>query len=407
MKRRHFIQGVLSASLPLVLPSFGAEEMFGVFDFGLTSDEEARAAQLHKDCTVVDLMFQGPTGYRSLGGGLLAKSQAAWQADPSPEVFIGALQEVIELAMGGKLPDYMDVWRRSGLQVTNLQVVGDVRDEAHKARVAEIENYPDYDLVTDFEGLRAALASQRYCSFLNYQMIPESVDDPSWFGLARAAGIRMIGLTYNEDNQLGGGCTGDNVGLTQLGRESIEAMNDQGIVVDTAHAGEKTTIEACNASKKPVISSHNVAAGVFDHYRNKSDDAMKALADTGGLCGVVTVPAFLADQTTGTVDMNHVLDHLDYMVDLIGIDHVGVGTDWPMQLPRWVLEVGGPMHVWAESVGHEITPEAGLDINVSGFDDYRDWPNITRGLVKRGYSDSEVEKILGGNALRVLKEVWI
>ena len=152
----------------------------------------------------------------------------------------------------------------------------------------------------------------------------------------------------------------------------------------------------------PVIASHSCAQGVYAHPRGKSDEELRAIAASGGVIGVVTVPFFLAKLEEASIGTW--LDHVDYIADLVGWEHVGVGTDWPMAGPKWTMERLGD---FASETGFD--PDAhgtsGVTQNLAGFDDYRDFPNLTRGLVARGYSDEQVRAILGGNALRVFTEV--
>ena len=378
---------------------------FGRFDFGLSAAEEARAARLHRESTVIDLMFQGPCGYRSLGGELLAAEQRHWTQTSSGDVFVASMQRIIALAAEGKLPDYERIWRESGLTGSNLQIISDHRAGDHAARLSELGgNGPWYGQARRPADFREAKRAGRSVSFLNYQFIPSTVADLEWFDEAAALGVRMAGLTYNHANQIGAGCTSVDNGLTAFGREVVRRMNTVGITVDVAHAGRQTTLDACRWSTVPVVASHAGAKAVFGHDRNKSDDEIRALADCGGLIGVPTVPMFMTVDLPGRVEL--MFDHIDHIANLVGIDALAIGTDWPMQLPRWVSERGGPFERWCIDMGFDSNSLERLDLNFVGFDDYRDWPAITRGLVRRGYTDEEIAKIIGGNALRVMDATW-
>lgn len=187
---------------------------------------------------------------------------------------------------------------------------------------------------------------------------------------------------------------------TQLAR-AIGLMNELGIIVDTGHCGRQTTLDACALSKKPVVASHTAARGVFDCDRGKSDEEMRRLADTGGVIGLVTNPQFLGPGRD--VDMWTWLDHVDYIVNLVGWQHAAIGTDWPMPLPKSALQKAHARFV--EESGWPVSDATIFTNNLVGFDDYRDLPNITRGLVKKGYSDEQIKGILGENFLRVFQEV--
>ncbi len=189
-------------------------------------------------------------------------------------------------------------------------------------------------------------------------------------------GLRSLGLTWNQRNSIAEG-VGDCVsggGLTTFGRELIAEMNKLGVIIDVSHLSIPGFWDVLKFSKKPIIASHSNARAVCDHQRNLYDDQLKALAENGGVTGMNFCLPFVKSDTPVTVD--DMLDHVDYIVNLIGPDHVGIGSDFD---------------------GISEAPQ-GLD-NVSLL------PNFTHGLVERGYSDEDIIKILGGNYLRVLKEV--
>ena len=211
----------------------------------------------------------------------------------------------------------------------------------------------------------------------------------------------MIGLTYNWQNYVGSGCTDrSDGGVTDFGARFIRRMNELGIVVDTAHSGRRTTLDACSISSRPVIASHTSADAVSPHDRAKSDRELRALAGTGGVIGVVAVPFFLSTGRDVTIDA--MLDHIDYIANLVGWQHVAIGTDWPLQMTKGALSRIGEME---RQYGFRPEHRVSWTTNLIGFDDYRDFPNITRGLVKRGYTDEQVRGILGENFLRVVDDV--
>ena len=143
---------------------------------------------------------------------------------------------------------------------------------------------------------------------------------------------------------------------------------------------------------------------MFHHARGKTDEALKAIAETGGVIGVLCVPAFVTDAATPTIE--HMLDHVDYIANLVGWQHVGIGTDWPNTAHEEVLRsILDPTAAANKDLGFREEDRLDVTVNLVGFDDVRDFPNITRGLVKRGYSDERVRGILGENALRVFSDV--
>jgi membrane dipeptidase len=128
---------------------------------------------------------------------------------------------------------------------------------------------------------------------------------------------------------------------------------------------------------------------------------LRALAGTGGVIGIVTVPFFLGKGPSVTI--NAMLDHIEYVAEIAGVDHVAIGTDWPMQLPEWMLD--DLLQPLFADTGFRPEDELVATQQLIGFDDYRDFPNITRGLVARGWSDEDVAKVLGGNFVRVMEAV--
>jgi len=182
----------------------------------------------------------------------------------------------------------------------------------------------------------------------------------------------------------------------------VEKLNDIDLIVDTSHCGRQTTLDACLFSKAPVTANHTLASMVYNHDRGKSDEELRAVADTGGVIGVVAVPFFMKPPGQ-RADMNNMLDHIDYIVNKVGWQHVGIGCDWPFMLTNEVAQatIGDSF----SSMGFRA--EHGVDISMylDGYEDARDFINITRGLVSRGYEDEAISGILGGNFVRVFEEV--
>jgi membrane dipeptidase len=209
----------------------------------------------------------------------------------------------------------------------------------------------------------------------------------------------MCQLTYNASDEVGTGWT-DPVdrGLSPFGEEVVARLNELGIVVCVSHTSHRTTLDACRRSTAPVVASHSFAQGRHAHARGRSDDAIRAIADTGGVVGVCAIPHFLAPGPGATIEA--LLGHVEYIADLVGWRHVAIGTDWPMQAPKAVLRrvFGAWFPGEAETTDFTAT--------LVGFDGYEDLPNVTRGLVRRGWGDEAICGLLGGNALRVLEAVW-
>jgi membrane dipeptidase len=248
-------------------------------------------------------------------------------------------------------------------------------------------------------GLDSIQASQKLGIIFGLQTGSVVGTDMARWTVAHKLGVRIAQLTYNERNLLGDGCMeADDRGLTSFGRQSIQEMNRLGICVDLSHSGERTSLQATAFSTKAVIYSHSNPQALGPSRRNITDEQMKEMASTGGVMGI-TPHSMLCHRVAGvrpTID--DMLDMIDYAIDLVGIDHVGVGSDvfesfsklsWERTTKRW-YPTG---FIW-ETMAAE------------GFSKVSEWPNLTRGLVARGYADDDIAKVLGGNWLRVFQGVW-
>jgi len=210
----------------------------------------------------------------------------------------------------------------------------------------------------------------------------------------------MALLVFNTRNYVGDGCgERTNAGLSYLGLELVEKMNELGMLIDLSHCGVQTTLDAIEASKDPVFCNHVGARALYPTMKRlKTDQELLALAKKGGLAGVSAIPNQLSGNAEqGIEDM---LNHIDYFVNLIGVDHVAIGLDI-------VFGDHVEYHRRAAKTTFKLSYIGqGLEAPyMYGIESPEEWPNITRGLVARGYSDDDITKILGGNALRLIKEV--
>jgi membrane dipeptidase len=380
---------------------------FGSFDFGLAAEDEARARALHESAIVVDMLCQGPCGHRAFRpewddeiraylatGGNVADGWNYVSELPIRHALAGTDGGVLE-----------ECWRSSGVTAgTRERDFVSVRDILGSLAIAnaQFEQLPWFRRALSGEDIQAAKRDGQVAGFVNSQDTVGFGTDLTLLEDARALGLCMLQLTYNSQNFVGTGCTERiDSGLSNFGVRLVERSNDLGVLVDTSHCGRQTTLDACNVSRRPVVASHTSAASLYEVDRAKSDEELKAIAATGGVVGVYAVPFFLGAGKHVTVAA--LLDHVDYFVQLVGWEHVGIGTDWPLQMSQWALEhVAQP---WTQVFG--FRPEHNVDSmqTLVGFDDYRDYPNITRGLVARGYPDEQIRGILGENFCRVFDEV--
>ena len=191
----------------------------------------------------------------------------------------------------------------------------------------------------------------------------------------RNRGVVYMTLCHNGNNQLCGSArfNDEGLGVNAFGEQVIKEMNRVGMMVDISHAGEQTFYDALNISSKPIVASHSSARALCNHPRNLTDDQLKALADKGGVAQVTLYSGFLKEQGMATIQ--DAIDHLNYMVNIMGIEHVGIGTDFDG------------------------------DGGITGCASASELINFTRCLLKERYSEEDIRRIWGGNFLRVMEEV--
>jgi membrane dipeptidase len=211
--------------------------------------------------------------------------------------------------------------------------------------------------------------------------------------------VRVVQLCYNTQNLVGTGCYERDGGLSDFGREVITEMNRVGIMVDLSHVGGKTSSEAIAFSKKPVCYSHCLPSGLKEHPRNKSDAQLKEIADAGGFVGVTMFAPFLKRGIDATIE--DYIEAIDYVVNLIGEDAVGIGTDftqgYSVDFFDWLTHDKGR---------YRRLTNFGKVVNPEGIRTIGEFPNLTAAMERAGWSEARIRKIMGGNWLRVFKEVW-
>jgi len=211
-----------------------------------------------------------------------------------------------------------------------------------------------------------------------------TADDVAGF---HALGQRLSQLTYNGSNRLGCGCwERRDTGLKPYGAEIVAAMNRVGMAVDVSHCSDRTCLDTFAASHKPVLITHSNCRALANHPRCKSDAVIRAMAAGGGVMGITAVAAFVSPRRPATVD--DVLNHFDRVARLVGVEHVGLGSD---------LDVDAV---------DPLTGRVRAQYDVRGLTPARRVFDLTEGLIRRGYSDGAIELILGGNFRRALTEIW-
>jgi membrane dipeptidase len=225
---------------------------------------------------------------------------------------------------------------------------------------------------------------------------------PADVALFHGLGQRVSQLTYNSRNLIGNGSTERrDEGISDFGAAIIERMNAVGMAVDVSHCGDRTTLDAFELSKKPVLITHsNCRVLANGHPRDKSDEAILAVKKSGSVMGITGVRMFVRDREPTTIE--HALDHFDHVRRLIGSEHLGVGSD---------IDLHGyddmpPDQNARLRAGYKGSYGFREKIDIEGLDHPKRMFDLTEGLIRRKYSDAEIEGILGGNFRRVLTAIW-
>jgi membrane dipeptidase len=249
--------------------------------------------------------------------------------------------------------------------------------------------------------VQAAKSEHRVGIIYGFQNGSPFEDELDFVALFARLGIRIVQPAYMTQSLIGSGCLEPrDSGLSAFGRDVVRELNECGVAVDLSHCGPLTTLEAIEASSKPVLFTHANARALVDNPRNKSDEALLALAAKGGVVGAVAFRSFLAPSSREAT-LDDLLDQVDYLVELLGPDHVGIGTDFTEGRPEGFLE-----RAFGRNAPSGVTPDWPW-VGPVGFRTVDEFPNVTAGLLARGHDEVTVRKIVGGNFLRVLEEAWM
>lgn len=311
------------------------------------------------------------------------------------------------------LPEYLDWWRAGGataIAPTIMGMSGDARSGfASLGRWHRyIREHDDCLLVRLAADIETAKADGKLGLILHTQGTAIVEDDLDLLDAYQAAGLRIVQLCYNTRNIIGDGAgERTDAGLSHFGLKFVERLNALGMIVDCAHTGHRTSLDAASVSTAPVIISHANARAVHDNARNIDDELIRAVAGTQGVVGTVGFPAFL--KASGQPTLDEFIDDIAYKADLVGIDHVGIGIDYyqgqhPIEdddeaLARYERMVLAGL--WRPS---EYPPPPYRF--PAGIETPRTLPQLTYQLVKRGFREDEVRKVLGLNWMRVYRAVW-
>lgn len=375
---------------------------------GSSVSTSERADALHRRAIVVDTAYSGPTLHLP---DLVARANDRWERGDDPEQIAADLDRDTNEALRTRSDArarFAEDLAASGVTIGAVTVGGAgwtfhaaVRDIA--AWRARFDHLPEVVVpVLGPSQVAGVKAAARLGVVLQFQNATHFDDDLRNVDVFHGLGVRIVQITYNDRNSVGSGCTEpDDPGLTAFGRDLVLRLNERKLVVDLSHCGPRTTEDAVRRSRAAPCVTHAACSAVATHPRNKSDAQIRAIADRGGYFGVAILPMFLTGRPGATSD--DFFAHLLHAIDVAGIDRVGVGMDWHSQPPPFARLLDDRLSAWfagAAGIGPAITLGATSRAETTGLDGARDWPNITRGLVERGFSDDEIRKVLGLNFLR-------
>ncbi len=372
--------------------------------------------ELHANSIVIDAYGFSPTSAPD-GDALRAAAEAG-----ASDIELKDLREEMTMtrhvANEAERAEYMEAWRASGVTCIFQNAGEEGQDPLRLIKRLSRFTYVT-DMLRDFIGkaatpdeIVAAKKQGKRCLYFINNGVPltqhwVSVEDElRYIRVFFQLGVRMMELAYNRRNMIGDGCmeTSD-AGLSDFGRAVIGEMNRVGVLVDTAHAGRRTALEAAKASALPIVESHGGCAAVHEHLRNKPDEVIRAIVDTGGYIGICCIPGYLGR----TQDIRALIDHIDYAAKRFGADHVAIGTDVAYSSRNTAQENRKlPSRGRTRSMFEQLWQPQARSVGDSAGRlalSWTNWPLFTVGLVQRGYSDADIQQILGGNSLRVARAV--
>jgi membrane dipeptidase len=345
----------------------------------LTPEQETRAKSLHQRAFVVE----GHSDYLAEATRLRNQGETrVLETYHLPSLLEGGVNMEV-LTVGCDEP-VMDITN------TPMKVIK-VLDDVHQ----ELRESDKFHLITRYEDIDTAKNAGKIGLLLALEGARPIREDLFLLRTYYRLGLRQVGLTWNQRNLVADGCGEEKGGggLSNFGQRLLEEMNRLHIILDLSHVHEKSFLDAIEIIKSPPVASHSNAKTICNFPRNLSDTQIRALADRGGTVGMCFFGSFV---TNGTPTLDALIDQVDYIVNLVGVDHIALGPDYI----DYIMDL-----MKAEE---ERMKDRGVDYGpleyVQGLETVSTLGNITRALVARDYSDEDIEKILGGNLLRVYKE---
>lgn len=252
----------------------------------------------------------------------------------------------------------------------------------------------EYKLIETVADIRIAKQGHKLGVAFNIEGAQALGDQPSLLQLLYGLGLRWMSMAYNVNNLVAGGCHDEDSGLTGFGYRFIEEMDRVGIVKCCSHTGYRSAMDVLTHTDVPTIFSHSNPRALTEHPRNIPDELIKASAATGGVICINGVSIFLGDDD---IKPETVARHIDHVVQLTGIEHVGLGIDYCYDLEDMSATLDEARHIWPEGLGYE----PGISIMAP-----EQLPEITDALLAMNYGEGDVRKVLGENLLRVAGQVW-
>ena len=306
-------------------------------------------------------------------------------------------------------PGIFDEMRKGGLTAVNCTccVWEDFQATidnivAFKAWIRESDYLRQIYTVAD---IRRAGEENAVGIILGFQNTSALESNLAYLQIFHELGVRVMQVTYNTQNLFGAGAYETNdAGLTDFGHEALAEMNRLGLLADLSHVGPQTSRDVITHSAKPVVYTHVAPAALKEHPRTKSDEELRFIADHDGLAGACLLPAFMAAGNNATVE--DYVDLIDHMVNVMGEDQVAIGTDFTQGHSKtffeWLLRDKG----YARWVTQASIKELMEPVLPRGIAEIGEFGNVTETMLRRGWPEERIRKVLGGNWLRIFDEVW-